>query len=97
MIQPIFTSSGSGMPATVEKRGIGTMRVAMAAQHEGRDVFDAHVQFLGEEVAEARAVEHARHADDLVVRQAGELAQRPHHRVERIGDADDEGVRRVLP
>ena len=28
-------------------------------------------------------------------RQAGKLLQRPHHRVERIGDADDEGVGRV--
>ena len=27
--------------------------------------------------------------------QAGEFAQRPDHRVERVGDADDEGVRRV--
>ena len=72
------------------------MRVAMAAQHEGRHVFDADFQFLGEEMAEARAVEHARHADDLVMRQAGELTQRPHHGVERVGDADDEGVRRVL-
>jgi hypothetical protein len=26
------------------------------------------------------------------VRQARELAQRPDHRVERVGDADDEGV-----
>jgi hypothetical protein len=44
-------------------------------------------------VAEARAIEHARHADDLAVRQAGELAHHPHHRVERVGDDDDEGVR----
>ena len=28
--------------------------------------------------------------------QAGELLQRPDHRVERVGDADDEGVRGVL-
>jgi hypothetical protein len=68
----------------------------MAAQHEGGDVLHRHVEFLGEEVAEARAVEHAGHAADLVVRQARELAQRPDHRVERVGDADDEGVRRVV-
>jgi hypothetical protein len=29
------------------------------------------------------------------VRQAGKLAQRPHHRVERVGDADHEAVRRM--
>jgi hypothetical protein len=68
----------------------------MAAQNEGGDVLHRHVEFLGEEVAEARAVEHAGHAADLVVRQARELAQRPDHRVERVGDADDEGVRRVV-
>ena len=43
-------------------------------------------------MAEARRIEHAGHADDHVVRQAGEFAQRPDHRVERVGDADDEGV-----
>ena len=32
----------------------------------------------------------------LLLRQAGELLQRPDHGVERVGDADDEGVRRVL-
>ena len=67
----------------------------MAAEHEGGDVLDRDADLLGEEVAEARAVEHAGHADDLVVRQAGEFAQRPDHRVERIGDADDEGVGRM--
>ena len=51
---------------------------------------------LGEEVAEAGRVEDAGHAADLLDRQARELAQRPDHRVERVGDADDEGVRRVL-
>ena len=65
----------------------------MAAEHEGGDVLDRDAELLGEEVAEAGAVEHAGHADDLVVRQAGEFAQRPDHRVERVGDADDEGVR----
>ena len=29
------------------------------------------------------------------MRQAGEFAQRPDHRVERVGDADDEGAGRV--
>ena len=39
----------------------------MAAEHEGADVFHRHVEFVGEEVAEARRVEHAGHADDRVV------------------------------
>ena len=36
----------------------------MAAEHEGGDVLDRDVEFVGEEVAEARRVEHAGHADD---------------------------------
>ncbi len=64
----------------------------MAAQHEGGHVFHRHVEFFSQEVAEPRAVEHAGHAHDLAMRQAGKLAQGPHHRVERIGDADDESV-----
>jgi hypothetical protein len=62
----------------------------------GVHVFNRDAGLFGEEVAEARRVEHAGHADDLVVRQAREFLQRPDHRVERIGDADDEGVRGVL-
>ena len=44
---------------------------------------------------EARAVEHAGHAADLLRRQAREFLQGPDHRVERVGDADDEGVGRI--
>ena len=68
----------------------------MAAHHEGGDVFDGHGELVSQEVAEAGRVQHAGHADDLVVRQAGEFTQRPDHRVERVGDADHESVRRVF-
>ncbi len=68
----------------------------MAAQHEGGDVFNGHVEFLGEEIAETRRIQHAGHADHLVVRQARGLAQHPHHGVQGVGDADDESVRGVL-
>ena len=59
-------------------------------------VFDRDVEFFGEEPAEAGRVEDAGHADDLVARQAAGLLERPDHGVERVGDADDECVRRVL-
>jgi len=68
----------------------------MAAHDERGDVFHADVELLGEEMTEARAVEHAGHSDDHVVRQAGKFAQRPDHRVERVGDADDKALRRML-
>ena len=70
--------------------------VAVAAERHGVHVLDGDAELLGEEVAEAGRVEHAGHADDLVLRQAGGLLQRPDHRVERVGDADDEGVGGVL-
>ena len=54
------------MPATVEYCDDRHHRVAMAAEHEGGHVPHRHVEFLGEEMAEARAVEHAGHADDRV-------------------------------
>ena len=38
----------------------------MAAQHEGGHVLDRDLELLGEEIAEARAVEHAGHADDAL-------------------------------
>ncbi len=63
-------------------------RVAVAAENESSDVLNGNVEFLGEEEAKARAIENARHADDLVGRKAGKLLQRPNHGVERIGDAD---------
>ena len=68
----------------------------MTAQHKGRHVLHRDVEFLGQEVAEARAVEHTGHAADLFRRQARELLQRPDHRVERVGDADDKGVGRIV-
>ena len=37
----------------------------------------------------------AGHADDPLMGKPGEFAQRPDHRVQGIGDADDEAVRRV--
>jgi hypothetical protein len=89
--QPILTRSGIGMPATVEYSTIGTI-VSPWPPSTKAVTSSTDLELLGEEMAEARAVEHAGHADDLVVRQAGEFAQRPDHRVERVGDADDEGV-----
>ena len=73
------------------------MRVAVAAQHEGRDVLDRDAQLLGQEVAEARA---SRARPPCRPPAAGgrpeTLLHRPDHGVERVGDDDDEGVGRVL-
>jgi hypothetical protein len=42
----------------------------MAAEHEGGDVLDRDVELVGEEIAEARGIQHAGHADHLLVRHA---------------------------
>ena len=97
VIQPILTSSGKGMPATVEKRGIGTMVSPWPPSTKAETSSTRDIHFFGQEMTEARAVEHARHAHHFVVRHARKFAQRPHHGVERIGDADDESVGRMGP
>jgi hypothetical protein len=71
--------------------------VAMAAEHEGADVLHRDVELGGNEIAQPRRIENARHADHHVARQPREFLQRPDHRVERVGDADDEGLRGVFP
>src|SRR5208337_1749307 len=38
----------------------------------------------------------SRHADDFVRRKLRGFLQRPNHRIERIGDADDKGARRIV-
>jgi hypothetical protein len=70
-------------------------RIAMAAEHEGGDILHRDLELLGEKSAEARRIEHAGHAHDHVVGQTRKFAQRPHHRIQRIGDADHERIRRV--
>src|SRR5262245_10774945 len=64
----------------------------MAAKHESRDSLHRDVEFVGKEITEARRVEHARHADHFMLRQAATFLQRPHHGIQWIGDADHEGV-----
>jgi hypothetical protein len=67
----------------------------MAAEDEGGDVLDRDLELLGEEVAEAGGIEHACHSDNALVREPGKFAKRPDHRVQGVGDADDEAVRGV--
>ena len=68
----------------------------MAAEHEGGDVLDRNLEFLGEEMTEAGRVEDTGHADDLVVGQPAGVAQHHDHGIQGIGNADDEGLGAVL-
>ena len=71
-------------------------RVAVPAEDERVDVLDRHVELLGDERAHARRVEHAGHADDALAGKPAQLVDGLRHRVERIGDDDDDAVGRVL-
>jgi hypothetical protein len=66
--------------------------VAVTAQGPGVDVLNRNAGGVGQEVGEAARIQNAGHAHDLLARQARKLAQGPDHGVQRIGDADDEGV-----
>jgi hypothetical protein len=69
--------------------------VAVAAEDEGGDVFDADVQLFGDEGAEAGGIEDAGHADDALAVEAGLLVGGLGHGVERIGDDDQDRLRRL--
>jgi hypothetical protein len=64
----------------------------VAAEHHAVDVVDADAERLAEEVLVAGGVEHASHADHALAREAGLLKHDVAHRVEGVGDADQDGV-----
>src|SRR5213594_1128760 len=69
--------------------------VAVAAEDHRLHVGDRDPELGGEERAVAGGVEDARHADHLLLREAGALLHERHHRVERVGEHDDERLGRV--
>ncbi len=69
-------------------------RVAVAAEHEGVRAADGDAELPGDEGPEARRVEHAGHADDALAREAAGLHGHVAHRVERVGDDDQDRVGR---
>src|SRR6185437_11487785 len=58
--------------------------IPMSSQDEGGDVFDADLEFVGDEGAEAGGVEDASHADHALAREAAELVGGLGHGVKRI-------------
>src|SRR6266852_6641548 len=70
--------------------------VAVSTKDEGGYVLHADFEFLGNESTEAGGVEHASHADDALTRKAAHLVGGLRHGVERIGDDDEDAVRRVV-
>ena len=80
-------------------RGVARERdhgVAVAAEDECRNVFDADFEFIGNEGAEAGGIEHSGHADHALARKSAELVGGLGHGVQRIRDNDQNAVGRML-
>src|SRR6185437_14777254 len=85
----------NGNPSYRGVAGQGHHSIAVAAEDERGHVLHADFQFFGNEGAEARGVEHAGHADYALALELTDLERRLRHRVERIGDHDQDAVGRV--
>ncbi len=68
----------------------------MTAEDERVRVLDRDAELLRDERPEARRVEHARHPEHALAREAGRLQGDVAHRVERVGDDDQDRVRGML-
>uniref|UniRef100_E6QN76 Uncharacterized protein n=1 Tax=mine drainage metagenome TaxID=410659 RepID=E6QN76_9ZZZZ len=69
--------------------------VPVSSEDKGGDVFDADLEFFGDEGAEAGRVEYAGHADDALAVEAGLFEGSLGHSVEGVGDDDEDGLGRL--
>src|SRR5713226_6080514 len=83
----------AGYGGIARKRDHG---VAVSTEDEGGYVLDADFEFLRDKRSEAGGVEPAVDADDAFAREAAHLVGGLRHGVERIGDDDEDAVRRVV-
>ena len=68
----------------------------MPAENERVNVFDANFAFHGNEGAHASGVEYACHAKNALLGEAAHLERGLGHGVERIGDHDNDAIRRMF-
>src|SRR5208282_205373 len=88
-----FGDGNAGDGGIAGKRDHG---VAVSTEDEGGYVLDANVERLRDKSAKAGGVEYAGHADDTLARKAAQLVGGLRHGVERVGDDDEDAVRRML-
>ena len=67
----------------------------MAAEDERVGVLDRDAELLGDERPESRRIEDAGHPEDPFAGESGCLHGDVAHRIERVGDDDEDRVRRV--
>src|SRR5215218_222891 len=71
-------------------------RVAVTAEHQREDVADGDPQLLSDKCPVAGGVQYAGHPDDPLAREAARLHRDVAHRVQGVGDDDDDRLRGVL-
>src|SRR3984957_7872056 len=80
-------------------RGVAANRhhvVAMPTEHHRVDATDRDVEFSCQESPVTRRVEYSSLSHDSLLGEAGNALELRHHRIQRIGDGNDESLRRVL-
>jgi hypothetical protein len=87
---------GDGDAVDAGEAGEGDHVVAVAAEEEALDVFDADAEFHGEEGFVASDIEGTGLTEDAVGGEAGDLPHHVDHGVEGVADDDDDGVGGVL-
>src|SRR5258708_22674708 len=88
-----FGDGNTGYGGIAGKRDHG---VAVSAENAGANVLDTDFEFLGDKSAEAGGGQYAGHPDDALARESAHLVGGLCHGVERIGDDDEDAVRRVV-
>src|SRR5580698_10459566 len=69
-------------------------RVSMAAEHKRGYILHRHLQLFGNEGTETGRIENSSHADDPLAVELCKLESRLRHRIQRIGNDDQDRVRR---
>ena len=70
-------------------------QVAVTAKNEAAHVLHAHLQFLGNEALETAGIQNPSHADDPFAVETRQFISSLHHRIQRVGDYDENRLRRV--
>ena len=69
----------------------------MPAENHGLDILHRNTERVGQEAPVAGGVQHPGHPDHALPGEAGDFLGDPAHHVQRVGNHDDDGARRMPP
>src|SRR5207253_7594139 len=75
----------------------GHHRVPVPAENHGLDILHRNTERVGQEAPVAGGVQHPGHPDHALPGEAGDFLGDPAHHVQRVGNHDDDGARRMPP